>query len=117
MHSQNQRFLKIQMKQKKEADAFKSREEAKFKSDWDYTAPAESLEHILRVNDFQKNLLVAESPSVMKSSFLKQSLRESFLDDPQPVLTMEKSAVMTSKLAATYEYSFTPCTYINGKFL
>ena len=57
MHSQNQRFLNIQMKQKKEADAFKSREEAKFKSDWDYTAPAESLEHILRVNDFQKNLV------------------------------------------------------------
>ena len=45
------------MKQKKESDAFKNREEVKFRSDYDYTAPAESLEHILRVNDFQKNLV------------------------------------------------------------
>ena len=40
------------MKQKKEGEQFQSMEEAKFKSNWDYTAPAESLEHILKVNDF-----------------------------------------------------------------
>ena len=57
MHSQNQRFLRIQMKQKKDADSFKVREEAKFQSNWEFTAPAESLEHIIKVNDFQKNLV------------------------------------------------------------
>ena len=45
------------MKQKKEAETFKTHEEAKFQSNWTYTAPAESLEHIIKVNDFQKNLV------------------------------------------------------------
>ena len=52
MHSQNQRFLRIQMKQKKESEQFSNQEAVKYKASYDATAPAESLEHILKVNDF-----------------------------------------------------------------
>ena len=54
------------MKQKKDGDQFTTQEDAKFKSDWDYTAPAESLEHILKVNDNQKNRGIVENNRQME---------------------------------------------------
>ena len=73
------------MKQKKESEQFKTREEAKFQSNWEYTAPAESLEHIIKVNDFQKNLGMKDNNHRFEAAEKKNQLFEQQKSSDQAV--------------------------------
>ena len=48
LNDQNNQFLRVQMKQRKQAEQFSTKEGVNFKTNWDYSAPVESYESLER---------------------------------------------------------------------
>ena len=79
--SQNQRFLRAQMQQKKENDKLFSNEKLNFQTRDEEAAPVESLDHVLKVSDYTQTM-----------DKRNKDLQLHQIDYKREVINLEKSA-------------------------
>ncbi len=63
MNAQNQRFLRLQMKQKKESQEYHTNEKRQHKQEWDSITPAETLDHIRQAANLKRSAMVDQMMS------------------------------------------------------